>query len=177
MNPIAPAPAPVLEPTLSQTLGQAVDRVRDAGEKKPSVFTIGDLAREFRVTLRTLRFYEDKGLLNPRRDGLTRIYSRRDRARLRLILMGKSVGFSLRQIKEILDLYDVRDGEVIQLRVALEKFGEQIKVLQAQKSDVERAIDELKRSSKIITHMLRQREDGQNGHGLANTKEMCEKTA
>ena len=64
------------------------------------------------MTLRTLRFYEDKNLLNPRRDGVNRIYSRRDRARLKLVLMGKKVGFSLTEIKEMLDLYDLRDGQV-----------------------------------------------------------------
>ena len=69
-------------------------------------FRIGELAREFDVTLRTLRFYEDKGLLNPRRVGNLRLYTRGDRARLRIILLGKRVGFSLKDIREILELYD-----------------------------------------------------------------------
>jgi DNA-binding transcriptional MerR regulator len=68
-------------------------------------YTISELAREFQVTPRALRFYEDKGLLSPTRDGLNRVYSVRDRARLKLILQGKSVGFSLSDIREILDLY------------------------------------------------------------------------
>lgn len=68
-------------------------------------YTISELAREFQVTPRALRFYEDKGLLSPTRDGLNRVYSTRDRARLKLILQGKSVGFSLSDIREILDLY------------------------------------------------------------------------
>ena len=71
---------------------------------KKTQFTIGDLAKEFGCTLRTLRFYEDKGLLNPKRDGLNRIYNRRDRARLKLVLMGKRVGFSLSEIREIIDM-------------------------------------------------------------------------
>ena len=76
-----------------------------------TTFTIGDLAREFGVTLRTLRFYEDKDLIRPRRQGLNRLYGRRDRARLKLILLGKKVGFSLAEIKEMLELYDLRDGQ------------------------------------------------------------------
>ena len=95
----------------------------------PATYTIGELAREFDVTLRTLRFYEDKGLVNPRRDGATRIYTRRDRGRLKLVLMGKRVGFSLSQIREMLDLYDFRHGQVSQMRVAIERFNEQIAVL------------------------------------------------
>ena len=68
-------------------------------------YTISELAREFQVTPRALRFYEDKGLLSPTRDGLNRVYSTRDRARLKLILQGKSVGFSLSDIREILDFF------------------------------------------------------------------------
>ncbi|MCC2113902.1 MAG: MerR family DNA-binding transcriptional regulator, partial [Hyphomicrobiales bacterium] len=105
-----------------------------------TTFTIGDLAREFGTTLRTLRFYEDKGLLHPKRDGQQRLYSRRDRARLNLILRGKRVGFSLNEIREMVDLYDLRDGQVTQLRVALSKFSEQIAVLEEQRRDIEQAI-------------------------------------
>jgi DNA-binding transcriptional MerR regulator len=121
-------------------------------------FTIGDLAREFGVTLRTLRFYEDRNLLRPRRHGQNRIYSRRDRARLKLVLMGKKVGFSLGEIKDMLDLYDLKDGQVTQLRVALERFAKQIALLRQQKQDVEQAIEELTRTMEIISGMLRDRE-------------------
>ena len=123
-----------------------------------TIFTIGDLAREFGVTLRTLRFYEDKHLLNPRRQGLNRLYGRRDRARLKLILLGKRVGFSLTDIREMLDLYDLRDGQVTQLRVALEKFTGQIDVLKRQKGDIEQAIHELTRTAEVVAGMLRERE-------------------
>src|SRR5690349_16348535 len=111
-----------------KVLRNEVESVRDrrrASEDQTAaktIFTIGDLAREFGVTLRALRFYEDKGLLTPQREGLNRLYSRRDRARLKLILMGKRVGFSLVEIKEMLDLYDLKDGQVTQLKVAHEKF-------------------------------------------------------
>lgn len=121
------------------------------------MFTIGDLSREFDVTLRTLRFYEDKGLLNPKRQGMTRLYNRRDRARLKLVLMGKKVGFSLVEIKEMLDLYDLKDGQEIQLKVALEKFQSQIDVLKQQKLDIEQAIDELTHTMDVVSGMLHER--------------------
>ena len=121
-------------------------------------FTIGDLSREFGVTLRTLRFYEDRQLLNPQRKGLNRLYSRRDRARLKLVLMGKKVGFSLTEIRDMLDLYDLKDGQVTQLKVALDKFSRQIAVLRQQKQDVEQAIDELTRTMEVVSGMLHNRE-------------------
>lgn len=121
-------------------------------------FTIGDLAKEFGVSLRTLRFYEDKDLIQPRRNGVTRIYSRRDRARLKLVIMGKRVGFSLKEIKEMLDLYDLKDGQSTQLKVSLKRFNEQIALLQKQKQDVEQAIEELSRTVTIVENMLNEKE-------------------
>lgn len=129
----------------------------DETSKKNS-FTIGELAKEFGITLRTLRFYEDKGLINPRREGQNRVYNRRDRARLKLVLMGKNVGFSLNEILDMLDLYDLRDGQVTQLRVALDKFNEQIGVLKKQKSDIEQAIEELSRTVEVVSGMLKHKE-------------------
>jgi DNA-binding transcriptional MerR regulator len=123
-----------------------------------TTFTIGDLSREFGVTLRTLRFYEDRQLLNPERKGHNRLYSRRDRARLKLVLMGKKVGFSLTDIRDMLDLYDLKDGQVTQLKVALDKFTRQITLLRQQKQDVEQAIDELTRTMDVVSGMLRNRE-------------------
>lgn len=121
-------------------------------------FTIGDLAKEFGVSLRTLRFYEDKNLIHPRRDGVTRIYSRRDRARLKLVIMGKRVGFSLKEIKEMLDLYDLKDGQSTQLKVSLKRFNEQIALLEKQKRDVEQAINELSQTVMIVEGMLAEKE-------------------
>lgn len=123
-------------------------------------FTIGDLSREFGVTLRTLRFYEDKGLLNPSRDGLNRIYSRRDRGRLKLVLMGKKVGFSLMEIKDMLELYDLKDGQVQQMQLALRRFNEQIGILEGQKVEIEKALDELRRTVHVVSGLLRQKEAG-----------------
>lgn len=120
-------------------------------------FTIRDLAREFGVTARTLRFYQEKDLIAPRRDGQDRIYSRRDRARLKYVLMGKSVGFSLEEIRAMLDLYDVGDGQVTQLKVALGRFREQIDRLTQQRRDIDRAIAELERASEIVSGKLKAR--------------------
>ena len=124
-----------------------------------STFTIGDLAREFGITLRTLRFYEDRKLLAPRRLGVNRLYGRRDRARLRLILLGKKVGFSLAEIKDMLDLYELRDGQTTQLKTSLAKFGHQIEALRRHKADIELAIHELTRTMAVVSGMLHGREE------------------
>ena len=131
-----------------------------------SAFTIGDLANEFGVTLRTLRFYEDKDLIHPRRDGLNRLYNRRDRARLKLILLGKRVGFSLNEIKGLLDLYELRDGNPPRLRAAIRQFAAQIEKLKHHKEDVERAIEELGHTMTIVAGMLQSREGSEAEHIL-----------
>src|SRR5580698_3412386 len=88
-----------------------------------TTYTIRQLTKEFNVTARTLRFYEDEGLIAPERRGQTRIYSSRDRARIILILRGRRVGFSLAEIREILDLYDTHhDGGVAQTAYARKKY-------------------------------------------------------
>jgi DNA-binding transcriptional MerR regulator len=106
-------------------------------------FTISELAREFNVTPRALRFYEDKALLSPTRDGMNRVYSGRDRARLKLILQGKSVGFSLTDIREMLDLYTL-EGHRAQLKLSLKKSREQIVNLERQREDIEAALETLR---------------------------------
>ncbi|TIT70664.1 MAG: MerR family DNA-binding transcriptional regulator, partial [Mesorhizobium sp.] len=87
--------------------GEAAANTNDIStETGEELVRIGEMAKKYGVTLRTLRFYEDKGLLNPKRDGSTRLYTRRDKARLKLILLGRKVGFSLRDVKQMMDLYD-----------------------------------------------------------------------
>ena len=106
-------------------------------------FTITDLAAEFDVTPRALRFYEDEGLIAPERRGTARIYSHRDRARLAWILRGKRVGFSLAEIREMIDLYDIGDGRHTQRAVTIERCRARIATLDAQKRDIDAAIEEL----------------------------------
>ena len=115
----------------------------DASETVASTYSIGDLAQEFGVTTRTIRFYEDKGLLNPRRDGLKRIYDQRDRVRLRLVLRGKRLGFSLDEIAGIIDMYDTEPGEAGQLDYMLRRLSEQRRTLLQQKQDLEQTLHEL----------------------------------
>ncbi|MHA6723738.1 MerR family transcriptional regulator [Sphingomonas sp. RS2018] len=107
-------------------------------------FTISDLSSEFGVTARALRFYEDEGLIAPERRGMQRIYSHRDRARLAWILRGKRVGFSLGDIREMIDLYDIGDGRRAQRQVTLERCRERIALLERQKTDIDAAIAELR---------------------------------
>ncbi|MBI1212664.1 MAG: MerR family transcriptional regulator [Alphaproteobacteria bacterium] len=107
-------------------------------------FSISELAEEFGITARTIRFYEAEELIAPQRRGQTRIYSPRDRARLILILRGKRVGFSLAEIKEMLDLYDMEGGRAVQLAHALKKFDERINSLEQQRADIEHSLTELR---------------------------------
>ena len=132
-----------------------------AAPRGRDVFTIRDLTKEFCVSARTLRFYEEKGLLDPSRRGEQRLYSRRDRARLAYVLAGKQVGFSLEEVREMLDLYDLGDGQVTQLKVALAKFGERIERLEKQKNDIDRVVAELTRASDVMKTKLTAR-----GHAL-----------
>ena len=105
---------------------------------------IGDMAKEFGVTLRTLRFYEDKGLIQPRREGNTRLYTHRDVTRLKLIMLGRKIGFSLREVKQIMDLYDPHGSNTKQLRTLLDKSERQLVRLEKQRSALEEAIVDLK---------------------------------
>jgi len=108
-----------------------------------STWTITELAEEFDTTLRTIRFYEDKGLLRPERRGQTRVFHPRDRVRLQLILRGKRLGFSLEEIAAIIDMYDEQPGEAGQLRYLIRDIGERRATLQRKRQDLDEAMAEL----------------------------------
>lgn len=115
-------------------------------------FSISDLSAEFGVTARALRFYEDEGLISPERRGLQRVYSHRDRARLAWILRGKRVGFSLGEIREMIDLYDIGDGRKVQRTFTLGRCRDRIALLQQQKMDIDAAIAELEEFVTLLDH-------------------------
>jgi DNA-binding transcriptional MerR regulator len=116
------------------------------------LFAIADLAREFGISTRAIRFYEAKGLLSPERVGATRIFRRRDRARLILILRGKRLGFSLRDISDYLSLYDANRSQQVQLLTA--KIDERLVSLEAQLEDLQTTIAELKEIRKLADERL-----------------------
>jgi DNA-binding transcriptional MerR regulator len=115
-----------------------------ASRDQQRIYSIAELAREFAITARTIRFYEDEGLIKPRRQGLTRLYSTHDRTRLGWILRGKRLGFSLAVIKELLDLYQVDRTGVQQLRELLRRSRLHIDDLERRRRDLEAHIGEFK---------------------------------
>ncbi len=117
---------------------QTKDAVKDT-----VLFSVSQLARQLGVTTRTIRFYEDKHLISPQRAGTTRVYTHRDRARLMLILRGKRLGFSLREIKEFLDLYDVDPQHHTQVRVLLNSVVKRMDKLHAQRAAIDESLTEL----------------------------------
>ncbi len=121
-------------------------------------YGIAELAREFGVTTRTVRFYEDKGLLTPERDGQRRIYGPRDRVRLQLIMRGKRLGLSLEEIGELIDLYDVDPSEVTQLRQFIEVIGKRMAVLERQRQDIDDSLDEMRKLEKQCADLLAQKQ-------------------
>ncbi|MBB6096878.1 DNA-binding transcriptional MerR regulator [Deinobacterium chartae] len=122
-----------------------------------SPYSISDLAHEFDVTPRALRFYEEQGLLNPERDGQQRTYSARDRARLKLILRGKRLGFSLAEIRQMLDAYSAPGSETEQLKAAVRLGRQHIRTLETQLDDLQALLSDLRGFEEQFCELLRQK--------------------
>ena len=136
-------------------VGAPRSSAQPAGESR--TWTIAELAREFAVTPRTIRFYEDEGLIKPRRQGLNRIYNAGDRARLGWILRGKRLGFSLAEIRALLDLYYVDRSGVQQMRAIVAKSREHIADLERKQRDLQAQIDEFREVEATAVAMLASR--------------------
>tara|TARA_R110002051_G_scaffold35147_4_gene77606 strand:+ start:4197 stop:4637 length:441 start_codon:yes stop_codon:yes gene_type:complete len=133
--------------------GDSILNKHDA--EKRDLFAITDLANEFSISTRAIRFYETKGLLKPDRLGSTRVFRRRDRARLILILRGKRLGFTLRDISEYLSLYDADGTRTAQVKLLIEKVDERLELLRAQLTDLETTITELTEIRQLADERLR----------------------
>ena len=120
------------------------------------LFAIADLAREFGISTRAIRFYETKGLLRPERVGSTRVFRRRDRARLILILRGKRLGFSLRDISEYLSLYEADRTQRAQVNLLVEMVDQRMQMLEQQLADLQTTIGELREIKKLASERLAQ---------------------
>ena len=120
------------------------------------LFAIADLAREFGISTRAIRFYETKGLLTPERVGSTRVFRRRDRARLILILRGKRLGFSLRDISDYLSLYDADRTQRAQVSLLVDMVNERMRMLEVQLGDLQTTLGELREIKKLANERLAQ---------------------
>lgn len=121
--------------------------VPEAGPDTPATqetYSISDLAREFKITTRTIRFYESRGLIAPARSGTTRLYSKRDRARLMLILRGRNLGFTVEDVGDYLALYDSDPGQIAQTRLLLDKVMSAIAELEIKRADIDAALRDLR---------------------------------
>ena len=118
-------------------------------------WTITELAQEFDVTTRTIRFYEDKGLIAPERLKQRRIYHPRDRVRLQLVMRGKRLGFSLDEIQKMIDLYDADPTESAQLKMFIVKLRERRKLLERQRNDINKVISEIREREQQCEKLLR----------------------
>lgn len=128
-----------------------------------SSFTISELAKEFGVTTRTIRFYEDQGLLSPKREGTSRVFGHRDRVRLKLALRGKRLGFSLAEIRELFDLYDVTQDEKKQLEEFLVKLERRRALLEQQREDIEVMLNEISFFANQCRRLLKGKAEGNAG--------------
>lgn len=133
---------------------ERVKAASSAADEADRLYTIGELAEKFSVTTRTIRFYEAKGLIAPARRGVARCYGRRDRARLKLILRGKNLGFSLEEIAQYLKLYDADPAQIAQTQLLLTRVEKAIDNLQKKRADLDRTLKELRDiRSQCVAHL------------------------
>ena len=132
------------------------------------LYTITELSEELGVTPRAIRFYEAKGLLAPQRAGSTRVYTKRDRARLLIILRGKRLGFSLALVHQYLDLYDADPTHKVQIETLLRGARQRIGELESQRQDLELTIDELREIEQLCLEAMRRLggEPPESGEGI-----------
>lgn len=156
--------APTSKATARKDTVKAFVEAHDDGDS-PDFFSISDLASEFAITLRAIRFYESKGLLAPKRLNGARIYSRRDRARLHIIVRAKGVGYSLQEIRKYLDLYGRQgEGRIKQLELTVERSQAMIVELEAKKQQIDENIEELRLINRVCRQkMAKKREGSESG--------------
>lgn len=130
-----------------------------AEQKSSKEYTISQLAEEFDVTTRTIRFYEDKGMIHPERRGQTRVFLPRDRVRLKLILRGKRLGFTLAEIREIIDMYDDAEGEKAQLNLLLDKIRTRRDELAEKRRDLDAAERDLQDVESRVLERMKELDD------------------
>jgi DNA-binding transcriptional MerR regulator len=141
----------------------AADAAHDAGADASldgcsRLFTITELAAEFDITPRAIRFYEDMGLLSPAREGRNRVYTHRDRTRLKLTLRGKRLGLSLQEIKQLVDMYDAAGADTApQLKAFLEVLAQHRRQLEQQLEDIEVTLEEISQHEERCRALLAQR--------------------
>lgn len=152
-------------------MSDKAEAIGDAVSSAPDAFTIRDLADAFAVTTRAIRFYEDEGLLSPRREGQARLFSRRDRTRLKLILRGKRLGFSLAGIREIIDMYDAAPGEAGQLDLFLRRIAARRAELESKRRDIEETLAELAELELRSRQRLAQLAPGREGKEMPNASQ------
>ena len=128
-----------------------------------TTYSISELAKEFAVTTRTIRYYEDQGLLSPGREGLNRVFTNRDRVRLKLALRGKRLGFSLSEIRELFELYDVSRDEQRQLEEFLERLERRRVLLEQQREDIEVMLTEINFFAGQCRRLLKKGQDSGGG--------------
>lgn len=128
--------------------------VNKSDSSSPELYAITELAREFGISTRAIRFYETKGLISPKRVGGTRVFRKRDRARLQLILRGKRLGFSLKDISEYLSLYDADNTQAAQTELLLDKVNDRLALLEGQMRDLEVTVAELTEIRKLAEERL-----------------------